>query len=91
MAAVGTSDQPLRVAVIGSGPAAFYASEALLKQPTRVIEVDMFERLPAPHGLVRHGVAPDHAKIKTVTRAPTTRSRSIRASASSATSNSAGT
>ena len=69
MAAVGTADQPLRVAVIGSGPAAFYASEALLKQPTRVIEVDMFERLPAPHGLVRHGVAPDHAKIKTVTRA----------------------
>jgi ferredoxin--NADP+ reductase len=69
MAAVGTSNQPLRVAVIGSGPAAFYASEALLKQPSRVIEVDMFERLPAPHGLVRHGVAPDHAKIKTVTRA----------------------
>jgi ferredoxin/flavodoxin---NADP+ reductase len=69
MATVGTSDQPLRVAVIGSGPAAFYASEALLKQAARVIEVDMFERLPAPHGLVRHGVAPDHAKIKTVTRA----------------------
>jgi len=69
MASVGTSEQPLRVAVIGSGPAAFYASEALLKQPTRVVEVDMFERLPAPHGLVRHGVAPDHAKIKTVTRA----------------------
>ena len=69
MAVVGTSDQPLRVAVIGSGPAAFYASEALLKQPSPVIEVDMFERLPAPHGLVRHGVAPDHAKIKTVTRA----------------------
>ena len=69
MATVGTLDQPLRVAVIGSGPAAFYAAEALLKQATRVIEVDMFERLPAPHGLVRHGVAPDHAKIKTVTRA----------------------
>ena len=69
MAAVGTSAQPLRVAVIGSGPAAFYASDALLKHATIVAEVDMFERLPAPHGLVRHGVAPDHGKIKTVTRA----------------------
>lgn len=66
---VGTPAQPLRVAIIGSGPAAFYASEVLLKHPTVVAEVDMFERLPAPHGLVRHGVAPDHAKIKTVTRA----------------------
>ena len=69
MTAVGTSDQPLRVAVIGSGPAAFYASELLLKNTAHVIEVDMFERLAAPHGLVRYGVAPDHAKIKTVTRA----------------------
>jgi ferredoxin--NADP+ reductase len=69
MSAVGTTDQPLRVAVIGSGPAAFFASEALLKQPSRIIEVDMFERLPAPHGLVRHCVAPDHAKMKTTTRA----------------------
>lgn len=69
MTAVGTTDQPLRVAVIGSGPAAFYAVEHLFKQPALVAEVDMFERLPAPHGLVRYGVAPDHPKIKTVTRA----------------------
>jgi ferredoxin--NADP+ reductase len=69
MTAVGTPAQPLRVAVIGSGPAAFYAVEQLFKQPALVAEVDMFERLPAPHGLVRYGVAPDHAKIKTVTRA----------------------
>ena len=69
MTAVGTSGQPLRVAVIGSGPAAFYASELLLKNAAHTIEVDMFERLAAPHGLVRYGVAPDHAKIKTVTRA----------------------
>lgn len=69
MSAVGTTAQPLRVAVIGSGPAAFYAVEHLFKQPALVSEVDMFERLPAPHGLVRFGVAPDHAKIKTVTRA----------------------
>ena len=66
---VGTSEHPLRVAVIGSGPAAFYAVEQLFKQSAAVVDVDMFERLPAPHGLVRYGVAPDHAKIKTVTRA----------------------
>jgi ferredoxin--NADP+ reductase len=67
--AAGTSDHPLRVAVVGSGPAAFYAVEQLFKKPALVAEVDMFERLPAPHGLVRYGVAPDHAKIKNVTRA----------------------
>jgi ferredoxin--NADP+ reductase len=69
MTVVGTPDQPLRVAVIGSGPAAFYAVEHLFKQPALVADVDMFERLPTPHGLVRYGVAPDHPKIKTVTRA----------------------
>ena len=69
MTAVGTPEEPLRVAVVGSGPAAFYAVESLFKGSTHVVEVDMFERLPAPHGLVRFGVAPDHAKIKTVTRA----------------------
>ena len=66
---IGTTELPLRVAVIGSGPAAFYAVEQLFKKPSLVAEVDMFERLPAPHGLVRYGVAPDHAKIKNVTRA----------------------
>jgi ferredoxin--NADP+ reductase len=66
---VGTSEHPVRVAVIGSGPAAFYAVEQLFKQSAASVDVDMFERLPAPHGLVRYGVAPDHAKIKTVTRA----------------------
>ena len=67
--AVGTTTHPLRVAVIGSGPAAFYAVEQLFKAPALIAQVDMFERLPAPHGLVRYGVAPDHPKIKTVTRA----------------------
>lgn len=66
--ALGTSLNPLRVAIIGSGPSAFYAAEALQKQSDLVIEVDMFERLPTPHGLVRGGVAPDHPKIKTVTK-----------------------
>lgn len=69
MTVPGTIEHPLRVAVIGSGPAAFYAAEHLFKQPGLVADVDMFERLPTPHGLVRYGVAPDHAKIKTVTRA----------------------
>jgi len=55
-----------RVAVIGSGPAAFYAAEHLLKQPAPGFSVDMIERLPTPYGLVRGGVAPDHQKIKSV-------------------------
>ena len=63
---LGTAANPLRVAIIGSGPSAFYAAEALLKQTDRVVEIDMFERLPTPHGLVRGGVAPDHPKIKSV-------------------------
>jgi ferredoxin--NADP+ reductase len=69
MTQLGTDSTPVRVAIIGSGPAAFYAAEHLLKQTTHLIEVDMFDRLPTPFGLVRGGVAPDHQKIKTVTRA----------------------
>ncbi len=68
---LGTEANPLRVAVFGSGPAAFYAVEHLLKQVNFSVEVDMFDRLPTPFGLVRGGVAPDHAKIKTVTKAYT--------------------
>jgi len=79
MAELGTSDNPLRVAIIGSGPAGFYAAEHLLKRgpaasPGREAEeaptivVDMFDRLPTPFGLVRAGVAPDHPKIKSVIR-----------------------
>lgn len=60
-------DLPLRVAVVGAGPAGFYATEALLKQREDV-RVDVIDRLPAPFGLVRYGVAPDHQKIKAVTR-----------------------
>ena len=66
MSAPGTPDHPLRVAIIGSGPAAFYAAEVLLKAPDRAVSVDMFDRLPTPYGLVRGGVAPDHQKIKSV-------------------------
>ncbi len=59
---------PIRVAVVGSGPAGFYAAAHLLKAGTEALEVDMLERLPTPWGLVRSGVAPDHPKIKSVTR-----------------------
>ena len=65
----GSSHDPLRVAVIGSGPAGFYTAEQLFKKAHRPIEIDMFERLPTPFGLVRFGVAPDHEKIKNVTKA----------------------
>jgi ferredoxin--NADP+ reductase len=59
---------PLRVAIVGSGPAGFYAAGALLDADPPV-EVDMIERLPTPWGLVRLGVAPDHPKLKSVSRA----------------------
>jgi ferredoxin--NADP+ reductase len=59
---------PLRVAIVGSGPAGFYAAGVLLAADEPV-EVDMIDRLPTPWGLVRLGVAPDHPKLKTVSRA----------------------
>jgi ferredoxin/flavodoxin---NADP+ reductase len=65
-----TSDgRALRVAVVGSGPAAFYAAGHLLTSEDPPAEVDMIERLPTPWGLVRLGVAPDHPQLKTVSRA----------------------
>jgi ferredoxin--NADP+ reductase len=63
----GTADHPLRVAVVGAGPAGFYAADHLLRQTGVVVDVDVFDRLPTPFGLVRAGVAPDHQKIKSVT------------------------
>ncbi len=69
MTNLGTAENPLRVAVIGSGPSGFYAADALLKNKQDiVVEVDMFERLITPYGLVRGGVAPDHQKIKNVVK-----------------------
>ena len=61
------ADTPLRVAVVGSGPAGFYAAGHLLAAGLPV-DVDMIERLPTPWGLVRLGVAPDHPNIKAVSR-----------------------
>ncbi|MGB3230686.1 MAG: FAD-dependent oxidoreductase [Mycobacterium sp.] len=57
---------PLRVAVVGSGPAAMYAADELLTQ--QGVRVNVFEKLPTPYGLVRAGVAPDHQSTKRVTR-----------------------
>lgn len=68
MTSIGTESAPLRVAIIGSGPSGFYAADYLQKQKDLTIEIDMFERLPTPFGLVRGGVAPDHQKIKSVTK-----------------------
>jgi ferredoxin--NADP+ reductase len=65
---LGTPEHPLRVAVIGSGPSGFYAAEHLQDQDGLEVQVDMYDRLPTPFGLVRGGVAPDHPKIKSVTR-----------------------
>jgi ferredoxin--NADP+ reductase len=57
----------LRVAVVGSGPAGIYAADALLKSDVAQdpgVSIDVFERMPAPFGLIRYGVAPDHPRIK---------------------------
>jgi len=64
MANLGTEQNPLLVAIVGSGPSGFYAAEALIKSEFEV-NVDIIERLPSPYGLVRSGVAPDHPKLKT--------------------------
>ena len=61
-----TRKGPLRVAIVGSGPAAMYAADELLTQPD--VRVNVFEKLPTPYGLVRAGVAPDHQSTKRVTR-----------------------
>ena len=65
---LGTEAQPLRVAIVGAGPAGFYTAESLLKRPGLVCSIDFFNRFPTPFGLVREGVAPDHQSIKAVTR-----------------------
>src|SRR5271167_83519 len=67
MSVLGTPERPLRVAIVGSGPSGFYSAESLFKQNIN-IKVDMFDKLPVPFGLVRYGVAPDHLKIKNVTK-----------------------
>ncbi len=68
VAALGTPQNPLRVAVVGAGPAGFYTADALLKQKDLAVQVDVFEALPAPYGLVRSGLAPDHQKLKNASK-----------------------
>lgn len=62
-----STPDPLRVAIVGSGPTGFYTAEWLQKELGTNVLVDMIDRLPTPYGLVRGGVAPDHQKIKSVT------------------------
>jgi len=64
-----TDSSPFRVAIVGAGPSGFYAAGQLLGVAEPQFAVDLYDRLPTPYGLVRSGVAPDHPKIKSVTRA----------------------
>uniref|UniRef100_UPI00245728D0 NAD(P)-binding protein n=1 Tax=Nocardia neocaledoniensis TaxID=236511 RepID=UPI00245728D0 len=57
------ANHPLRVAIVGAGPAGIYAADALMKSDADV-SIDLYERMPAPFGLIRYGVAPDHPRIK---------------------------
>jgi ferredoxin--NADP+ reductase len=71
MTSAPAAGEPLRVAVVGSGPAGLYTAEALVKQSAalaepRQVAVDVLDRLPTPYGLVRYGVAPDHPSIKSI-------------------------
>ncbi len=56
-----------KIAIIGSGPSAFYAAQEIFKSE-QTIAVDMFEKLPTPYGLLRGGVAPDHQQMKTISK-----------------------
>ncbi|GAA2826715.1 FAD-dependent oxidoreductase [Crossiella cryophila] len=60
--------RPLRVAVVGAGPAGIYAADILAKSDTPV-SIDLLDKLPAPYGLIRYGVAPDHPRIKQIVHA----------------------
>ncbi|MGE4169834.1 MAG: NADP oxidoreductase [Candidatus Margulisiibacteriota bacterium] len=62
---LGSSERPLRVAIIGAGPSGFYVADALFRSALTV-HIDAFDRLPTPFGLLRGGVAPDHQQMKTV-------------------------
>ncbi|MFG2824214.1 FAD-dependent oxidoreductase [Kitasatospora sp. NPDC048365] len=64
--------RPVRVAIVGAGPAGIYAADALLKSELAAdpgVSIDLIERLPAPFGLIRYGVAPDHPRIKGIVTA----------------------
>jgi len=65
-AAIGTETRPLRVAIVGTGPAGFFAAQTLTRAAGLHLRIDLVDRLPTPYGLVRGGVAPDHANIKRI-------------------------
>ncbi|MCW2499675.1 MAG: pyridine nucleotide-disulfide oxidoreductase, partial [Frankiales bacterium] len=58
-----SADRPARIAIVGAGPAGIYVADVLMKSGENV-SIDLFERQPAPFGLIRYGVAPDHPRIK---------------------------
>src|SRR5437763_7027401 len=58
-----TGERPARIEIVGAGPAGIYVADVLMKSETPV-SIDLFERQPAPFGLIRYGVAPDHPRIK---------------------------
>ncbi|MGP5228729.1 FAD-dependent oxidoreductase, partial [Arthrobacter rhombi] len=64
------ADRPLRVAIIGAGPAGVYAADILTKAEREFeVSIDLFDRYPTPYGLIRYGVAPDHPRIKGIVKA----------------------
>jgi len=65
-AAPPSERRPLRVAIIGAGPAGIFAADALTRQDEVPVSIDLIDRLPTPFGLVRHGIAPDHAKMRAI-------------------------
>lgn len=67
-APIGSEARPLRVAIIGTGPAGFYTAQTLTRAQGLDLRIDLIDRLPTPFGLVRAGIAPDHASIKRVSR-----------------------
>ncbi|WP_066908372.1 FAD-dependent oxidoreductase [Millisia brevis] len=67
-----STSRPIRVAIVGAGPAGIYAADALMKSEhakTPGVSIDLYERMPAPFGLIRYGVAPDHPRIKGIIQA----------------------
>lgn len=65
-----TATRPFKLAVVGSGPAGFYTAHRLFREYENT-QVDMFDSLPIPHGLVRYGVAPDHPEVKVTNQVTT--------------------
>lgn len=69
---MSSENRALRVAIVGAGPAGIYAADALMKHDDlaeRGVSIDLYERMPAPFGLIRYGVAPDHPRIKGIINA----------------------